>query len=258
MINTVLSRSLISASLAIATLAVVVPLSTAQKAEPMVKVASCAVAEVAAHRGNWDDKYEENSRNGFRHTQNKYAAAWWETDVDVVNGTFVIRHDPSQPVRMNFDQFLNDMSVDGVQAFVELKFVPTDAQWNDLIGMINSYAVRSNIVLTSFDGPTLLAAEAKAPTMRRGLIESTGYTTAANITKYHVQYYAKHSDSITYARAQEWTGAGLKLAAWSDNLSDNPAEWKRMNDDKVVSVITDTGGSYVSWAASQGCSLSKR
>ena len=253
-----LRRSLATVSVLAVSIAVVVPLSSkTEKAQPMVKVAACAVAEVAAHRGEWDGKYDENSRNGFRYAQNKYAGAWWETDVDWVDSQFVIRHDSTQPVRMTLDQFLNDMSVDGVQAFVELKFVPNAAQWDDLIDMIDKYSLRSKIVLTSFDGPTLLAAEGKASNIRRGYIESTGYTTAANITKYHVQYYLKHSDSITYSRAMEWIGAGLKLAAWSDHLSNSPSEWKRMNDDKVVSVITDTGGAYVSWAAGQGWCLTK-
>lgn len=259
MFITSLRRAALSVSvLLVALIATTQVVNPIKPAPAIAKAATCTVAEVSAHRGNWDGRYAENGRNAFRYTQNKYAAAWWETDVDVVDGEFVIRHDPSAPVRMTFEELLNDMAVDGVQAFVELKFVPTDDQWDSIISMIDQYNLRSKIVLTSFVGQTMLAAESKAANIRRGLIASTGYQTAASITQYHVQYYIKHSDSITYSRAMEWIGAGLKLAAWSDHLDNEPTEWKRMNDDKVVNVITNTGGAYVAWAAGQGCTLSKR
>ena len=221
--------------------------------------AACAVAPVAAHRGNWDGKYDDNTRNGFRYAQNHDARAWWETDVSVaIDGKLVMQHDPSAPWTLTLFDFLNDVSVDQPQVFMELKFVPTDAQWTTILDMITWYGVRTNIVITSFDGQTLLTAEQKAPDIKRGLIESAGYTTAANITKWHVQYYLKHSDSITSARMSEWTGAGLKVAPWSDHLSNSPAEWQRMNYYPMVAIITDTGGAYDTWAAQQGCTVTKR
>lgn len=220
--------------------------------------AASACAPVAAHRGNWDGKYPENSRNGFRYTQNKDARAWWETDVDVVDGEFVIRHDPTAPVLMTLPELLNDVAVDNVQVFMELKWSPTAAQWTDLMNLIWQSGIRNNLVITSFVGADLLVAEQRDPTIRRGLIASTGAASAASITQYHVQYYLKHSDSITAARMAEWQGAGLKIVPWSDHLSNSPAEWQRMNYYPVPAVITDTGGAYNTWAAQQGCAITKR
>jgi hypothetical protein len=221
--------------------------------------AACAVAPVAAHRGNWDGTYDDNTRNGFRYTQNHDARAWWETDVNVADdGRLVMQHDATASWTLTLWDFLNDVSVDKPKVFMELKFVPTNDQWTQLIEMIDAYGVRPNIILTSFVGQTLLTAEQKAPNIQRGLIESAGYTSASNITKYHVQYYLKHSDSITAARMTEWTGAGLKVAPWSDHLSNSPDEWKRMNYYPMVTIITDTGAAYDTWASQQGCTVTKK
>lgn len=248
--------ALAALSVLIATLVVAQPRTA--PAPSMAAVAACTVAEPAAHRGNWDGKYPENSRNGFRYSQNKDAQAWWETDVDWVDDKFVIRHDASQPYRMTLEEFLNDMAVDNVQALVELKWSPTPDQWTELMNMIWSAGIRQKLVLTSFVGADLLIAEQKDPTIRRGLIASTGYQTAASITQYHVKYYIKHSDSITYARMQEWQGAGLTVIPWSDHLSNNPGEWQRMNQYPIAALVTDTGAAYLSWAGQQGCGLAKR
>lgn len=209
----------------------------------------------AAHRGNWDDKkYPENSGNAFRYVQN-HGVKYWETDLRFKDdGTPVIEHDDADLATLTFEQFLNDLQVDyNVVAMVEFKEDPAD-HWTDIINLVVKYGVGSRIIWTSFVADYLLEAEQKLPSMPRGLIQSTGDTTPQVIAAAHVQWFIKHSDSITSSRVANWfsgSNSTIKLAAWSDHLDNNPSEWARMASYAHMSlIITNTPGAYATWAAS--------
>lgn len=221
---------------------------------PSTSARAAVTIPASAHRGNWDDrKYSENSGNGFRYAQN-HGVKDWETDLRFkADGTPVMHHDDANLALMTFEQFLNDLQVDyNVTAMVEFKEDPA-THWTDIKNLLTRFGVSNRIIWTSFNANYLLEAENETPSIPRGLIQSTGDTTPQVIAAAHSQWFIKHSDSITAARVANWfsgSNSSMKLAAWSDHLDNNPSEWARMASYAHMSlIITNTPGSYMTWAA---------
>jgi glycerophosphoryl diester phosphodiesterase len=232
--------------------------------------AACDVAPSAAHRGNWDDKrYPENTGNAFRYAQNRNsdtmakALKYWETDLRFkADGTPVIHHDDANLSTLTFEQLLNDLQVDyNMVAMVEFKEDPA-THWTVIKNLVAQYGVASRIIWTSFDADYLLEAQQQMSSVPRGLIQSVGDTTPQVIAAAHVQWFIKYSDSFTAARVANWlsgANSSIKLAAWSDKLDNNPAEYARMNGyTNMSAIIVNTPQAYSAYVTNTGCTLSKK
>lgn len=244
-------------------------------------VAACANVPVVAHRGG-SEWYTENSRNAFRVSQNAGAGAW-ETDVrftsdDVpvlmhdatvdrtTNGTGAVtdltyaeiaqlRTDDDQPVTTLRD-FINDQHVDAAYAFVELKTMPSEAQWATFAAALTSRAGLGapKPAVSSFDPAVLDQVAVRLPGYTRALIQSVGAANPADITP-HASILLKHHDAITWGRLAAWTGAGLKVYAWADPAADPQGEWVRMAGygGSVSGYITSSPSAYLAWQRGRIC-----
>lgn len=237
------------------------------------EAAACVTIPGAAHRGG-DERYAENSRNSFRVSP----VPTWETDVRFTSDYVpVIMHDEDvdrttdgagpvadftyaqleqlrtvddQPVA-SLRELVNDAAVDGARMFIELKTMPTTEQWGPLLSALSSRNIPQQLIITSFDGPTLVALHARAGQYPTGLIASTGDQTAASVTQYGTSILIKHKDSITAARMSAWTAGGLKVYAWT---VDDAAEWARMAwYPALAGVLTDKPAAYVAWQKARTC-----
>lgn len=241
---------------------------TAIGPEP-ARAAACVTIPAVAHRGG-DERYVENTRNAFRSASN-VGVGFWETDVRfTADNVPVIMHDPDvdrttnghglvedltydeiaqlrtaddQPVP-TLAELMNDQAVDGAYFFVELKVMPTEAQWATFLAALNSRAGKGpRPALASFDVATLDALKVRAPSYTRALIQSVGDTDPATVTP-HASILIKHHDAITSARIAKWVGAGLKVYAWT---VDDTAEWERMTWYPVSGVVTNKPAAYLAW-----------
>jgi len=77
-----------------------------------------------------------------------------------------------------------------------------------------------------------------------------------------VQWFIKYSDSFTAARVANWLSGGnsaVKLAAWSDKLDNNPAEYARMNTyTNMSAVIVNTPQAYSAYVTGTSCTATKK
>jgi glycerophosphoryl diester phosphodiesterase len=175
-----------------------------------------------------DERYVENTRNAFRDAAN-VGAKFWETDVRfTADDVPVIMHDETvdrtttgtgdvadltyaqwQTLRTSDDQplpsladVMNDQSVDRAYAFVELKTMPTEAQWATFIAALTSRVAAGTPrpVIESFDPAILDQVAVRLPAYTRALIQSTGDADPADITP-HATILLKHHDSITASAA---------------------------------------------------------
>ncbi|GIE27114.1 glycerophosphoryl diester phosphodiesterase [Actinoplanes italicus] len=244
--------------------------------EPPVSAAACVTIPVVAHRGGLE-RWAENSGNAYRDASNQGAGVW-ETDVRFTSDDVpVIMHDPEvdrttdgtglvadltyaqvaalrtadgQPVP-TLTQLINDAAVDGPRLLVELKTVPTPAQWATFNAALASRpGVASRVLLMSFEVQALVGATQYAPALTRGLLQSVGDTDPAAVTPY-AKILIKHVNAITAARMTKWKGAGLTVYAWTVNTS---SEWERMTwYPGMAGVITDQPGAYLAWQKSRTC-----
>jgi glycerophosphoryl diester phosphodiesterase len=238
--------------------------------------AACVVPSPVAHRGG-NERYAENSRNAFRDASN-VGVNFWENDVRftsdnvpiimhdetvdrTTNGTGAVaaltyaqiaemRTDDDQPVPTLRD-FINDESVDGAYAFVELKVNPTEAQWSSFLAAMRSRPGSSpRPAISSFDPATLDGVKARAPEYTRALIQDVGDVDPATVTP-HASILIKEHNAITSARMSKWTAAGLRIYAWT---VDDAAEWQRMSTYPGMSgVITDQPQAYLAWKRGLTC-----
>lgn len=237
--------------------------------------AVCAAPGVIAHRGG-TERYVENTRDAFRDASN-IGAGFWETDVRFTSDDVpVIMHDPDvdrttngtgavadltaaqiaalrtiddQPVP-TLAELMNDQSVDRAYAFVELKVMPTTAQWVTFIAALTSRAGAGTPkpAIESFDPDVLDEVAVRLPGYTRALVQSVGDADPADITP-HATILLKHHDAITWSRWAKWSAAGLKVYAWT--VDDDPAEWARLS--YVAGMITETPRAYLAWKAGRVC-----
>lgn len=249
--------------------------------------AACVTPGVVAHRGG-TERYVEDTRDAFLDSAANVGAKFWENDVrftadDVpvimhdatvdrtTNGTGAVadltaaqiaalRTADDQPVPSLRD-FINDQSVMRAYAFVELKTVPTEAQWDAFVAAVTSRAGAGTPrpAISSFDPDVLDEVAVRLPGYTRALIQSTGDADPADITP-HASILIKHHDSITAARLTKWTAAGLKVYAWADITADPQSEWERIadygtdaNPGQVSGYITATPGAYIAWRNARVC-----
>jgi glycerophosphoryl diester phosphodiesterase len=253
---------------------------------PEALAAACVTPGVVAHRGGVE-RYVENTRNAFRDAAN-VGAKFWETDVRFTSDDVpVIMHDETvdrtttgtgavsdltyaqwRALRTSDDQplpsladVMNDQSVDRAYAFVELKTMPTEAQWATFTAALTSRisAGTPRPVIESFDPDILDQVAVRLPAYTRALIQSTGDADPADITP-HATILLKHHSSITASRLQKWTGAGLRVYAWADIAADPQTEWERIADygndttpGQVSGYITGFPAGYQAWKASRFC-----
>ena len=279
-----ISRSRLLRVLAAAPLFAAIPLSAElATAAPVMKSRSCVTVPPVAHRGG-TERYVEDTANAFRASP----VGFWENDVQfTLDGVPIIMHDATvdrttngtgtvadlpwsyistlrtnddQPV-MTLRQFVNDQSVDRVYAFVEIKTAPTEAQWTAFVSAVKSREGWGGPrpVISSFDAATLDQVAVRLPGYTRALIQSTGDADPADITP-HASILLKHHDSITAARLQKWTAAGLRVYAWADPAADPASEWQRISSystdstpGSVSGYITATPQAYLNWQAGASC-----
>lgn len=238
--------------------------------------AACPDQPVVAHRGGIE-RYVENTRDAFRDAANR-GVPRWETDVQFTSDDVpIIMHDDTvdrttdgtgavssltfaqiQTLRTADDQpvpsladFINDADVDSATVFVELKTDPTATQWPVFLAALASRpAEASRIVVTSFDGPTLVALRAHTALYRTGLIQDVGDQTAASVTQYGTAILIKNHNSITSARMAAWTAGGLTVYAWT---VDTQAEITRMTWYNLAGVITNYPVGYLAWEHGTTC-----
>jgi glycerophosphoryl diester phosphodiesterase len=148
-----------------------------------------------------------------------------------------LRTPDNQPVP-TLDELLSDVKTAKRQTFVELKTVPSAAQWTAFNAPFTKWGMKSQAVVTSFDKTVLPTAKAKGYTT--GWIDELGDRSPTEVTPY-ATYYLKHHWSVTYDRYQKWTAAGLKVYPWTVNQS---ADESRFATLKVPGVITDKPNTY--------------
>ena len=268
------------------TAATVIGIAALVAAPPQALAATCVTPGVVAHRGGIEH-FTEDTRRAFRDAT-KLGANFWENDVRFTSDNVpVIMHDETvdrttdgtgnvadltysqitqlhtpdgQPVP-TLDEFINDQSFASAYAFVEPKGTPTDVQWSNFVAAVRSREGWGGPkpVIESFDPAVLDRAAVDLPGYTRALVQSTGDADPADITP-HATILIKHHDSITAARLQKWTAAGLKVFAWADPDADPPSEWERIADygndstpGQVSGYITATPAAYLAWKAARVC-----
>lgn len=265
---------LLSAATLIAVAALVAPATPALAAD-------CVAIPAVAHRGGID-KYDENTRNAFRYSSS-LGVKWWETDVHFDSaGTPFIIHDDTLDRTTNETGAVSDHDLSADRAaglrtkdgqvvpslyevmtdaedldahvFVEIKDNPTPTEMAKVLARFDWTNMRTKVVVTSFDEPTLAVVKAAAPDLKLGLIENPSYRPVGEITALGVTSYLKHYYSITAARLDEWSGP-LDVYAWT---VDSATEWARMHwytsePGRLDGVITDYPAAYLNWEKTHGC-----
>lgn len=238
--------------------------------------AGCVTIPAVAHRGG-TEHFTENSRNAFRDAGN-LGVKLWETDVQfTADDEPVIMHDDTVDRTTNgtgpvsgftaaeytavdtdddepaptLRELVNDAAVDGAKVLVELKTMPTEAQWTTFLAALGSRPIPGQIVVTSFDGPTLLALQAHTTAYATGLIAELGDQTAASVTQYGAHILIKHHNAITAARMAAWTAGGLTVYSWT---VDSVSEMDRMSWYPALGgVITNLPSAYLTWQRGRAC-----
>lgn len=268
--RTLISRTAVSLLLAAA---VVLPVTPAA-------AAACPTAVPAdAHRGG-TEAWTENTGNAFLDSRITAGVTLWETDVQFdADGQPWIMHDDTvdrttdgtgavaslttaqmtglrtvdgQRVPMLAD-LVNEAYVSGAKLFPELKTMPTETQWTAFGQALATRPMASRIMITSFDGPTLLAAQAHLPQYTRGLIQELGDQSVASVTQYGATALIKHHNAIIWSRIDAWQAGGLSVYSWT---VDTQSEWQRMNAYPagwLDGVITNDPKAYTAWAENRTC-----
>jgi glycerophosphoryl diester phosphodiesterase len=127
---------------------------------------------------------------------------------------------------------------------VELKTLPTANQMQQFLDRIRWLSVESEVIVTSFDGPTISAVRSAAPSLHTAKIDNPRYRQPSSVLQYG-RTYIVNQESVTETRAAAWRRAGISFRPWT---VDSPKGWARMAHDKASAVITDRPASYLAWA----------
>ena len=201
--------------------------------------AAAEVVPVYAHRGGVSDLVE-NTRENFRRAAG-LGSLFWEADVRFSSTNYpVLLHDadlrrfgcPDVKVAAvsvpkarecaaangqtltTLYEFVEDLTSRSAVAMVELKTVPTAAQWTLLESRLSP--VRDRVVIESFESAARVAASAR------------GYQTAA-LTKTVLtstrlpegsDWYAPEWRTLTESQVQAMHDIGVKVVVWTPDCSD--------------------------------------
>jgi glycerophosphoryl diester phosphodiesterase len=127
---------------------------------------------------------------------------------------------------------------------VELKTLPTAGQMQQFLDRIRWLSMESEVIVTSFDGPTISAVRSAAPDLHTAIIDNPRYRDPSSVLSYG-RTYVVNQESVTETRAAAWRRAGISFRPWT---VDNAKGWARMAHDKASAVITDRPASYLAWA----------
>jgi glycerophosphoryl diester phosphodiesterase len=127
---------------------------------------------------------------------------------------------------------------------VELKTLPTGSQMQQFLDRIRSLSMESEVIVTSFDGPTIAAVRSSAPDLHTAKIDNPRYRQPSSVLQYG-RTYIVNQESVTESRAAAWRRAGISFRPWT---VDSAKGWARMAHDKASAVITDRPAGYLAWA----------
>jgi glycerophosphoryl diester phosphodiesterase len=127
---------------------------------------------------------------------------------------------------------------------VELKTLPTASQMQQFLDRIRWLSMESEVIVTSFDGPTISAVRSAAPGLHTAKIDNPRYRRPSSVLQYG-RTYIVNQESVTETRAAAWRRAGISFRPWT---VDSVKGWARMAHDKASAVITDRPASYLAWA----------
>jgi glycerophosphoryl diester phosphodiesterase len=127
---------------------------------------------------------------------------------------------------------------------VELKTLPTASQMQQFVDRIRWLSMESEVIVTSFDGPTIAAVRSAATDLRTAIIDNPRYRQPSSVLQYG-RTYVVNQESVTESRAAAWRRAGISFRPWT---VDSTKGWARMAHDKASAVITDRPARYLAWA----------
>lgn len=127
---------------------------------------------------------------------------------------------------------------------VELKTLPTAAQMAQFVDRIRWTSTATNVIVTSFDEPTISAVRSATDDLRTAIIDNPRYRQPSSVLRYG-RTYVVNQESVTQSRAAAWRRAGIRIRPWT---VDNVHGWARMAHDGASAVITDRPATYLAWA----------
>ena len=212
------------------------------------EVAAEAAAEpgrpVYAHRGGRAGGLVENTRDNFRRAA-AGGSLQWETDVRFTSTNYpVLLHDedlrrfgcPTVKIvsvsvpkarecaavngqtLTTLYEFITDLEAFDAQAMVELKTVPTAAQWTILETRLSP--VRDRVVIESFLADALVAASQRG--YQTAALSSTALTPAR--LPQGSDWYAPNWTALTDAGLAAMHAQGVKVVVWTPECAD----WARL------------------------------
>jgi glycerophosphoryl diester phosphodiesterase len=123
----------------------------------------------------------------------------------------------------------------GVRLEVELKTVPTPAQWERLHSRLDPIGDR--VTVTSFDLSTVRTAQDEG--FRAGYLAKTPTTITASA------YVSQDFATITTANVNRLSARGVEVAAWTPN---DAGQWESLYGMGVRTINTDDVRSCLTWA----------
>lgn len=136
---------------------------------------------------------------------------------------------------------------------IETKIVPGEPQLSPnprrfaqlLLRVLRKHKIVDRTTVQSFDARTLEALRALEPKLALALLTDGNYVDYALLAKrYGVRVISPHHRWILKADVQKLRKMGVRVAPWTVN---DPAEWKRLIEMGVHSIITDDPGAL--WRA---------
>jgi glycerophosphoryl diester phosphodiesterase len=127
---------------------------------------------------------------------------------------------------------------------VELKTLPTASLMQQFLDRIGWLSMESDVIVTSFDGPTISAVRSAAPDLHTAIIDNPRYRQPSSVLQYG-RTYVVNQESVTETRAAAWRRAGISFRPWT---VDSPKGWTRMAHDRASAIITNRPADYLAWA----------
>lgn len=229
---------------------------------------TCAVPTGVAHRGG-TPAFTENTLLAYTHVW-----AWgieaWETDVRFdAAGVPVLMHDatidrtttgtgnvPSttwstSTVTTNDGQHLKDQTLakllelaaaKGAVVAIEPKVVPTAAQADAVLDLIDATVGRANVIIDSFETSHLAPFKALATDVTYSLVTSTAVTPATAAAVGPVLNIA--ASALTEQLVADYHAAGVQVYAWT---LDTPGQWAPIRTWGIDRYVTNRAQEYRAW-----------